>query len=66
MIDYLFPIFGFGVVVTGIVVKGLLTAREIHQAQSSSQLPPGVSLHTNRPNEIPGEAFSQLSPNANI
>ncbi len=33
MIDYLFPIFGFGVVVTGIVVKGLIMAKDMADAQ---------------------------------
>ena len=33
VIDYLFPIFGFGVVVTGIVVKGLIMAKDMADAQ---------------------------------
>jgi selenocysteine-specific translation elongation factor len=37
MIDYLFPIFGFGVVVTGIVFKGLLLARDTAEAQAASE-----------------------------
>jgi hypothetical protein len=36
VIDYLFPIFGFGVVVTGIVVKGLIMARDMADAQMAS------------------------------
>ena len=35
MIDYLFPIFGFGVVITGIVIKGLITAHEIAQSEAN-------------------------------
>jgi len=37
MIDYLFPIFGFGIVVTGIVVKGLITAADMADAQMASE-----------------------------
>ena len=37
MIDYLFPIFGFGVVVTGIVVKGLIMATDMAGAQMASE-----------------------------
>jgi len=33
MIDYLFPIFGLGVAVTGIVVKGLILAKDMANAQ---------------------------------
>ena len=31
MVEYLFPIFGFGVVITGIVVKGMMTAADVAQ-----------------------------------
>jgi hypothetical protein len=33
MFEYLFPIFCFGVVVTGIVVKGLIMAKDMADAQ---------------------------------
>ena len=29
MVEYLFPIFGFGVVITGIVLKGMMAAAEV-------------------------------------
>ena len=29
MVEYLFPIFGFGVVITGIVLKGMMTASDV-------------------------------------
>jgi hypothetical protein len=37
MIDYVFPIFGLGVVVTGIVVKGLILAKDMADAQMASE-----------------------------
>ena len=40
MIDYLFPIFGLGVAVSGIVVKGLILARDMANAQMASQKQP--------------------------
>ena len=36
MFEYLFPIFCFGVVVTGIVVKGLIMAKDMADAQMVS------------------------------
>ena len=40
MIDYLFPIFGLGLVVTGIVVKGLILARDMADAQTACEEQP--------------------------
>ena len=40
MIDYLVPIFGLGVAVTGIVVKGLMLAKEMANAQMASEEQP--------------------------
>ena len=40
MIDYLFPIFGLGVAVTGIVVKGLILAKDMANAQMASEEQP--------------------------
>lgn len=40
MIDYLFPIFGLGVAVTGIVVKGLILAKDMANAQMASNEQP--------------------------
>lgn len=40
MIDYLFPIFGLGVAVTGIVVKGLIMAKDMANAQMASEEQP--------------------------
>ena len=37
MFEYIFPIFCFGVVVTGIVVKGLITAADMSKAQITSE-----------------------------
>ena len=36
MFEFLFPIFCFGVAVTGIVVKGLITAKDMADAQMTS------------------------------
>lgn len=35
MFEFLFPIFCFGVVITGIVVKGLLMAADMNRVQST-------------------------------
>jgi hypothetical protein len=35
MFEYTFPIFCFGVLITAIVVKGLLTAAEMNKSRSS-------------------------------
>ncbi len=49
MFEYLFPIFAFGLVVTGIVWKGLLTAADVAkadreaQARDRVQIPPSAS-----------------------
>jgi len=40
MIEYLFPIFGLGVAVTGIVVKGLILAKDMANAQMASEEQP--------------------------
>jgi hypothetical protein len=40
MFDYLFPIFGFGVVITGIVVKGLVMAADMANSQRTSETEP--------------------------
>ena len=40
MIDYLFPIFCLGVAVTGIVVKGLILAKHMANAQMASEEQP--------------------------
>ena len=37
MIDYLFPIFGFGLAVTGIVVQGLIRAKDMANAPIASE-----------------------------
>jgi hypothetical protein len=46
MIDYLFPIFCFGVLITGIVVKGLLTAIEMNDSEmgKSAAAPEGTPI----------------------
>ena len=37
MFDYLFPIFGFGVVITGIVIKGLVMAADMANSLTDDQ-----------------------------
>ena len=44
MIHYLFPIFGLGVAITGIVVKGLILAKDVADAQMTSEEQPHVEF----------------------
>ncbi len=40
MFELVFPIFCFGIVITGVVVKGLFTAAEMNRAQLEHPLNP--------------------------
>ncbi len=37
MFEYLFPIFAFGVVISAVVGKGVLTARDMEKAERATQ-----------------------------
>lgn len=43
MFEYLFPIFAFGVVITGIVCKGLLFAADVAKAEQAAEERPRSS-----------------------
>ena len=56
MIDYLFPIFCLGVAVTGIVVKGLILAKDMADAQMASE----EQAHAESDDDhIPGRSVSR-------
>ena len=50
MFDYIFPIFGFGVVITGIVIKGLVMAADMAASlkddQANVELDQPLSVHS--------------------
>jgi hypothetical protein len=64
MFEFLFPIFCFGLVVTGIVAKGLLTAADFAEAQK--RLDGSVNAESGEPrisNRSPSSSHGPMSPN---
>ena len=61
MFEYLFPIFAFGLVVTGIVWKGLLTAADVARADREAHERTRVQLTSSENQPDPRAARSVVS-----
>jgi hypothetical protein len=65
MFEYLFPIFCFGVVVTGIVVKGLIMAADMANTQISLEEEVNAQSDSHQVNAHSVSEFSSLTPTGN-
>jgi hypothetical protein len=65
MIDYLFPIFGLGVAVTSIVVKGLVLAKDMANAQMASEEQPHAGSDDGQFAAVPLPVLSRSTPIGN-
>ena len=65
MFEYLFPIFCFGLVVTGIVVKGLIMAADMANTQISLEDEVDAQSDSHQPTAHSVSEFSSLAPPGN-
>ena len=65
MFEYLFPIFCFGVVVTGIIVKGLIMAAEMANSKTGLEDEVNAQFDSHQVSAHSVSAFSPSAPTGN-